>query len=157
MRHMKKAAAALAALLALAAPEIAVAQGSEGETAMVTAGEWVRARLPAGAVRLDPHRTGRSTERAVATRVASALGAKLGTLEETRICSDAMDASTCRLESPVLLAIAAPAIRGDRAVVRVYAWFRQDDPRSPVAKESWEVGLRRTASGWAVEGRQRLD
>ena len=157
MKTMKTAAAAFAALLALAAPEIAVAQGSDGEAAMVVAGEWVRGRLPAGALTLDPHRTGRSTERAVTNRVASALGAVLGTLEETRTCSDAMDASTCRLQTPVLLAIAAPAIRGDRAMVRVYAWFRQDDPRSPVAKQSWEVGLRRTASGWTVKGQQRLD
>ena len=117
---------------------------------MIAAGQWARGQLPSGALRLDPHRTGRSTDRSVAGRVASALGADLGTLEQTRTCADVMDASTCRLASTALLAIEAPAIRGDRAAVKVYAWSRQDDPRSPVAKRSWDVTLRRTGSGWAV-------
>jgi hypothetical protein len=93
----------------------------------------------------------------VAARVARALGADLGTLEATRRCADVTDPSSCRLESAALLAISAPSIDGDRARVRVYAWYRQDDPRDPVAKASWDVVLRRTASGWEVAGERRLD
>lgn len=157
MKRITKAAMAVVVAWTAGIPGDAHAQTAEAEAAMVAAGEWAVARLPGGGVRLDPHRTGRSTERAVAARVASALGAELGTLEETRSCADALDPSTCRLAAPVLLAIAAPAIRGDRAVVRVYAWYRQEDPRSPVGKSSWEVALRRTSDGWTVEGQERLD
>ncbi|HUG40664.1 MAG TPA: hypothetical protein VMM12_09270 [Longimicrobiales bacterium] len=158
MRNRAKAGlVAAVALMAAGVPGDVASQGTGAEAAMVAAGEWVRGRLPAGSVRLDPHRTGRSTDRAVAARVASALGAELGTLEQSRACADVADPSTCRLDVAVLLAIAEPAIRGDRAVVRAYAWYRQNDPRSPVGKGSWEVTLRRTASGWAVEGEQRLD
>ena len=157
MRHMMTAAVALAALWTGAAPGDARAQDADAEAAMVAAGQWARAQLPAGAVRLDPHRTGRSTERALTARVASALGAELGTLEQTRTCTDMTDPSTCTLATPVLLAIDAPSIRGDRAVVRVYGWYRQSDPRSPVGKTSWQVTLTRTGAGWSVEGQSRLD
>ena len=135
----------------------AEAQSGDAEAAMIAAGQWARGQLPSGALRLDPHRTGRSTDRAVAGRVASALGAELGTLEQTRTCADVMDASTCRLSSAALVAIEAPEIRGDQAEVTVYAWYRQNDPRAPVGKRSWEVTLRRTGSGWAVAGQARLD
>ncbi|MBW3553946.1 MAG: hypothetical protein KY466_10570 [Gemmatimonadetes bacterium] len=156
MRHMMKGTALLlGALLMGASP--GVAQTGDAERVMIAAGQWARGQLPSGALRLDPHRTGRSTDRAVAGRVASALGAELGTLEQTRTCTDVMDLSTCRLASTALLAIEAPAVRGDRAVVKVYAWHRQSDPRSPVAKRSWEVTLRRTGSGWTVDGQARLD
>ena len=155
MRHMMHGTVLLlGALLTGASP--AVAQG-DAEAVMIAAGQWARGQLPSGALRLDPHRTGQSTDRAVARRVASAVGAELGTLEQTRTCTDVMDPSTCRLASAALLAIEAPVIRGDRAEVTVYAWHRQDDPRSPVAKRSWQVTLRRTGSGWAMEGQARLD
>lgn len=150
MRTMAKiGAVALAALVP--AWGGASAQGPDGEAAMVAAGEWVRGQLPAGALRLDPHRTGQGVERAVVTRVAGALGAELGTLEATRTCRDVTDPSTCRLASAALVAIAPPSIRGDAATVRVYAWYRQDDPRSPVAKRTFDVTLRRAAAGWVVD------
>ena len=146
-----------AGLLAVGSWSPVEAQNGDATQAMVAAGEWARLQVPGGSVRLDPHRTGRSTDRAVAARVASALGAELGTLEQTRTCTDVTDPSTCRLASDVLLAIGAPAVRGDRATVRVYAWYRQSDPRAPVGKTSWSLVLTRTANGWAVEGQSRLD
>lgn len=157
MRRIGMAAALMLTALALWSPAPAAGQGGDGEAAMIAAGQWALGRLPAGGLRLDPHRTGQSTDRTVAARIASALGADLGTLEETRTCGDMTDPSTCRMSVPALLAIAAPAVRGDEATVRVYAWYVQDDPRSPVAKASWEVRLHRTASGWVVDGERRLD
>lgn len=117
---------------------------------MVVAGRWALDRLPDGAVRLDPHRSGEGKERAVVERVAGALGAELGTLEETRLCEDAMDPATCRLESTVLLAIAPPRIDGEKARVKVYAWYASGSVRSPVAQESWELELRRSGEAWRV-------
>jgi hypothetical protein len=157
MRRIGTATAVMLTAMALWSPAPASGQGADGEAAMVAAGQWARGRLPAGELRLDPHRTGRSTERALAGRIASALGAELGTLEQTRTCGNVTDPSTCRMSVPALLAIAPPAIRGDQATVRVYAWYAQDDPRAPVAKESWEVRLRRTGSGWVVDGERRLE
>lgn len=156
MRTATKAAVLVLAALAVPWGGLA-AQSAESEAVMVAAGEWAKGRVPGGALRLDPHRTGRSTERAVAARVASALGAELGTLEATRTCRDVADPSTCQLASAALLAIGAPAIRGESATVRVYAWYRQDDPRAPVGKATWDVRLRRSGSGWTVDGDRRLD
>lgn len=144
---------ALGAVLATgAAPTVATAQGSDTEAIMIAAGEWVRDQLPGGELRLDPHRTGRSTSPAVARRVASSLAADLATLEEVRSCTDPMDPGSCSMGVAGLLAIEAPAVDGDTARVRVYAWYRQDSRRSPVGKDSWTVTLRRTASGWQVTG-----
>ena len=148
---------ALALGLVAATSRPAPVQAQDDEQAMVSAGRWVLQQIPGGDVRLDPHRTGRSTSPAVAQRVAGALNAQLGTLEQTQRCADPLDPSTCRLEASVLLAIAAPAIRGETARVRVYAWYRQDSPRQPVAKKSWDVTLRRTGSGWEVQGGSRSD
>lgn len=158
MRSGAMAAVVVAALAGAWLPGGVAAQAGDAESAMIAAGEWARARVPGGSLLLDPHRTGRSTERAVAARVASALGADLGTLEQARTCTDVTDPSTCGLSSAALLAIAPPAIRGDEATVRVYAWYRQDDPRAPVGKATWEVRLRRSGSSWAVVGGEhRLD
>lgn len=137
----------------LMAAEPAGAQ--DGEQVMIAAGQWAKGQVPSGPLRLDPHRTGRSSDPAVAQRVASALGATLGTMEETRRCTDVMNPSTCTLSSSALLAISAPRINGDQASCRVYAWYRQDNAREPVGKHSWELTLRRTAQGWeVVQGRQ---
>lgn len=150
---------AMLALAALAVPAVSDvgAQGAEAEAVMVAAGEWAKSRLPGGALRLDPHRTGRSTDRALAARVAQALGAEVATLEATRTCGDVTDPSTCRLASDALLAIGAPSIRGETATVRVYVWYRQDDVHSPVGKATWDVRLRRSGSGWTVDGERLLD
>lgn len=147
----------MVALSIAAVPASAHAQTTDAEAVMIAAGEWARDRVPAGALRLDPHRTGRSTDGAVASRVASALGAQEATLEATRQCTDAMDRSTCRLSAAALLVIGAPTIRGDEASVRVYAWYRQDDAGTPVAQASWDLTLRRTSSGWAVAGQSRVE
>ena len=133
------------------------AQAADTEAAMVAAGEWARGQLPSGELRLDPHRTGRSTSPAVAQRVAAALGAELGTLEEIRSCTDPMTPASCSMSAAALLAIDAPAIDGDQARVRVYAWYRQDSRRAPVGRDSWTVTLRRTGSGWEVVGSGRAD
>lgn len=117
---------------------------------MAAAGRWALERLPEGRVRLDPHRSGEGKDRSVVERVAGALGAELGTLEETRRCEDAMDPATCRLASTVLLAIAPPRIDGDSARVKVYAWYDSGSVRSPVAQQSWQLELRRSGSGWEV-------
>lgn len=134
-------------------PTGGVAQ-DDSEAVMVAAARWAQQRLPSGPLRLDPHRSGRAAEAAV-RRVANALGAEVGTLEATRRCTDVMDPSTCRLESAVLLAFAAPEIRGDEARVRVYAWYRQDSAREPVGRDSWDLVLRRTGGGWEVAGPPR--
>lgn len=158
MNHFTKAGVLGMFALSLAAlPAGLEAQTSDAEAVMIAAGQWARDRVPAGALRLDPHRTGRSTDGSVASRVASALGAQEATLEETRQCTDPMDPATCRLASAALLAIAAPTVRGDEARVRVYAWYRQDDRRAPVGKASWDVTLRRTSGGWVVAGESRLE
>lgn len=148
---------AMLALVLVTTARSAEAQTSDAEAVMVAAGAWARGQLPGGALRLDPHRTGRSTDRSVAARVASALGAEQATLEETRRCADPTDPSSCQLEAAALLAIGAPSISGDEARVRVYAWYRQSDGAAPVGKTSWDLTLRRTGSGWAVDGQRRLE
>lgn len=120
------------------------------EAAMVAAGRWVRDRLPDGRLVVDPHRTGEGVGDAVVEGVARALGASLGTLEETRRCEDVMDPSTCTLDAAALIAIAPPSLDGDRGTVRVYAWFASDSPREPVGKRTWDLELRRDAGGWRV-------
>jgi hypothetical protein len=144
---------ALAAMLTV--PTAARAQ-DDTEAVMVAAAQWARRGLPAGPLRLDPHRSGRAAE-TVAQRVARTLGADLGTLEDTRRCTDVMDPSSCTLSAAVLLAITEPQIRGDEARVRVYAWYRQDSAREPVGKQSWDLTLRRTGGSWQVQGQSRLD
>jgi hypothetical protein len=89
--------------------------------------------------------------------VASALGAELGTLEDTRRCTDVMDPSSCRLDAAVLLAIAPPKITRDEARVRIYAWYRQSSAREPVGKRSWDLTLRRSGGGWQVVEPHLLD
>ena len=132
---------------AMAAP---VAGQNANEAVMVAAGQWAKGQLPGGGLRLDPHRTGEEAGQGVAERVARALGAELGTLEATRICGDVMDPSTCRLQTPGLIAISAPDLNGDRARVRVHGWFRQSDPREPVGKASWQLELVREGGAWRV-------
>lgn len=139
----------------LLAPSPVQAQG-DSEAVMVAAARWARQGLPAGPLRLDPHRSGQAAE-AVARRVASALGGELGTLEDTRRCTDVMDPSSCQLDAAVLLVIGAPSIRGDEASVRVYAWYRQDSAREPVAKQSWDLTLRRAGGDWEVQRPSRID
>lgn len=158
MRHTLRTSvlAAVCAALWVIWAEPATAQ-EPAEQVMIAAGQWAKGQVPAGPLRLDPHRTGRSSDPAVARRVASALGADLGTMEETRQCTDVMDPSTCALASSALLAISAPGINGDEASCRVYAWYRQDDARNPVVKRSWDLTLRRTAQGWEVVQGQRLE
>jgi hypothetical protein len=130
---------------------VAVVQDPAAEV-MIAAGRWALDRLPGGAVRMDPHRSGEGKDQAVVERVARALGAELATLEETRRCDDVMDPSTCRLESAALLAISPPRVDGDRAQVKVYAWVAEDSPRAPVSQQSWQLQLRRSGSGWEVVG-----
>ena len=134
---------------ALMAPAGAAGQGAE-EAVMIAAGSWVLEQTGEGDVRLDPHRTGQGTDRRVLRRVASALGADLGTLEETRHCSDPMDPSTCRLDADVLLCIAPPRVRGDEAEVRAYAWTSADELRNPVQKRTWALQLERVGDEWRV-------
>lgn len=140
----------LFAAMFAAFPAAAAAQGNEGEAVMVAAATWARDRLPGGELRIDPHRTGRGVGDAAAAGVARALGADLGTLEQTRRCTDLMRPETCQLDADVLLAIAAPSLDGGNARVKVYAWYRQSSPGQPVGKSTWDLRLRRTASGWAV-------
>lgn len=149
MRARRWIGAGVVAWAVLGAAPVA-AQGDAREAVMVAAAEWARERLPAGTLRVDPHRTGREAGEGVAERVARAVGAELGTLEATRRCMDAMDPSTCSLEAAALLAITTPRVDGDGATVRVYAWHRQSNPREPVAKLTWELELRRTGGGWQV-------
>jgi hypothetical protein len=142
-------ALAFAATLAWADAAPAAAQADEAAV-MIAAGQWAQGRLPSGTLRVDPHRTGEGTGRALAEQVARALGAGLGTLEETRVCANPMDAATCRLEADALLALAMPRISGDAATIRVYAWHRTSSRSQPVARETWNLRLSRTASGWSV-------
>lgn len=128
----------------------APAAAQDEAAVMIAAARWAQERLPAGPLRLDPHRTGEGGGQALAEEVAAAVGARLASLEETRVCGNPMDASTCRLESAALLAMAMPRIQGDRASVRIYAWYRSDSAAEPVARESWTVELRRTGAGWVV-------
>jgi hypothetical protein len=88
----------------------------------------------------------------LAEQVAQTVGAQLGTLEETRVCANPMDASTCQLESNALLALAMPSINGDVATIRVYAWHRTTSSAQPVARETWNLRLTRSAAGWTVTG-----
>jgi hypothetical protein len=148
--RFRRAGAVLATAVVMGSfPAGGGAQSSEEEV-LVAAGQWALERLPRGAVRLDPHRTGQGAGEALARRLAGPLGAELATLEDTRSCSDPTDPSSCELAVDVLLALAAPRIDGDEAVVRVYAWHRSDDPRAPVTKESWDVRLQRSSGGWRV-------
>jgi len=154
MRTIRAGALLLAGLAVGTAVPTAGAAQDDAEAVMVAAARWAQQRLPSGSLRIDPHRSGRAAEAAV-LRVANALGADVGTLEATRRCTDVMNPSTCSLDSVVLLAFAAPEIRGDEARVRVYAWYRQDSAREPVARESWDVVLRRSGGGWEVAGPSR--
>jgi sirohydrochlorin ferrochelatase len=120
------------------------------EAIMVAAGRWVQEQLPDGRLVLDPHRTGEGVGEAIVERVARALDASVGTLEDTRRCVDVMDPSTCTLDAAALIAISPPSRDGDRATVRVYAWYATDSPREPVAKRNWELQLRRETGGWRV-------
>lgn len=120
------------------------------EAVMVAAGQWALDRLPSGVTRLDPHRSGAGKDGARVRRVARALGATLGTLDDTRQCTDSIDPSTCRLSVETLLAISAPRIEGYGAQVKVYAWYRSNSAREPVAQRSWEVQLRRSGQSWHV-------
>ncbi len=123
------------------------------EGAMIAAGQWARGKLPSGSLALDPHRSDGGVGDAVSQAVARGLGAKLATLEDARMCSDLMDPSTCRLSVDALLAISPPAVHGDQASVRVYAWYRGSSPREPVAKATWDVTLRRSGQAWtAISG-----
>jgi hypothetical protein len=142
---------ALSAIVAGADVVPAAAQADEAAV-MIAAGQWAQGQLPSGTLRVDPHRTGAGTGQALAEQVARALGARLGTLEETRVCANPMDAATCRLEADALLALATPRISGDAATIRVYAWHRTSSRAEPVARETWTLQLRRTASGWSVTG-----
>lgn len=142
------------ALALLGAPDPILAQeaSADEEAVMVAAARWAVERLPSGSLRLDPHRTGEGGGQALASRIARAVGAELGTVEQTRVCSNPMDASTCRLESDALVAIATPRISRDQASVRVYAWHRSGSASEPVARQSWDLRLTRTAGGWVVAG-----
>lgn len=131
-------------------PAPVAAQDDPSEAVMVAAAQWARERLPQGALRLDPHRTGQDVGQGVAERIARAVGADLGTLEETRQCTNPMDASTCTLETVALMAISTPSVSGNEARVRVYGWHRQSRSGEPVAKVSWDLELRRAAGGWQV-------
>jgi len=137
------------ALMGTPAPIHAQA-ASDDEAVMVAAARWAIERLPSGSLRLDPHRTGEGGGHALASRIARTVGAELGTLEQTRVCSNPMDASTCRLESVALVAIASPRVSRDQASVRVYAWHRSDSPSEPVTRQSWDLRLTRTTAGWSV-------
>lgn len=142
------------ALLLVGAPAPAESQ-SQAEAVMTAAGQWAKGQVPSGTLRLDPHRSGQSSDAAVARRVAGALGADVGTLEATRTCADVMDPSTCKLATTALLAISQPSIDGASARVRVYAWHRQDNAREPIAKRSWDLTLRQEGGRWVVvEGRR---
>lgn len=137
---------ALVFLLLMGSAAGAAAQ-SAGESVMVAAGEWALERLPGGEPRLDPHRTAASGD--MIGRVARALGARLATLEQTRSCRDVMDPASCEVVAPIL-ALTEPAIQGDRARIRVYAWYDGDSPREPVAERAWDLLLSRSGSGWQV-------
>lgn len=142
--------AAVSAVATGAAAAPVAAQTSPQEAVMLTAARWVVDRLPEGSLRLDPHRSGQGTDRGTVERVAQALGAGLATLEDNRRCQDPLDASTCTLACDVLLALSPPEIRGDRATVKVYAWYRSSSRRSPVEKGTWLVELRGGPEEWRV-------
>lgn len=120
------------------------------EAVMVAAGQWALERLPSGATRLDPHRSGAGKDAARVRRVAQSLGATLAPLDETRQCADSIDPSTCTLSAERVLAISAPRIDGDSAEVKVYAWYRSDSAREPVTQRSWDLELRRSGQSWHV-------
>ena len=140
--------APVAALGILAVPGPTPAQ--EAEQVIVAAGRWAADRLPPGDVRLDPHRTGEGTDPDLADRLATAIGVRLGTLEDMRRCQNSLDPATCELGCDALLAVAAPAVHGDHAEVRVDAWHAQDRPRQPVARTAWDLALQRSGQGWQV-------
>lgn len=127
-----------------------VAGQDPAEAIMIAAGGWVLERLPPGSSRLDPHRSGAGKDAPRIGRVARALGAELATLDETRQCTDAVDRSTCQLAVARLLAIGAPAIDGDQAVVKVYAWYRSGSAGARVAEKTWQLRLHRLEGGWVV-------
>lgn len=132
----------------IAPPTVAELPQDAEEAVMVAAGAWALDRLPAGQTRLDPHRSGAGKDAARVRRVAQALGAGLGTLDESRQCTDTMDPATCKLSVDRLLAISAPRVDGDEARVKVYAWYRSSSP--PVAQQSWDLVLRHSGGSWRV-------
>lgn len=142
----------LAAPAMFAAPVAAQGAG-EAEAVMRAAAQYALERLPSGQLKIDAHRTGAPEDRTIAQRLASALGGTTGTLEAERQCVDRLDASTCRLEgTDLLLAISAPSINDDEAEVRVYAWYKQDSARQPVAEMTLRLRLARQGAGWRVVG-----
>lgn len=128
----------------------AAAQGADAEAVMVAAGEWALQQVPGGQPHLDHHRSGEGQDAARVERVARALGARLTTLDQARQCDDAMDRATCRLTVERLLTITAPRIDGDRAQVKVYAWYRSSSASDPVAQRRWDLVLERNGRGWRV-------
>lgn len=146
------AAAGVAGAWSGAAPAVDAAAHADAqdieEAVMVAAGEWVLDRIPSGRTQLDPHRSGAGKDGARVSRVAQALGARLGTLDEARQCTDTMNPATCELGVDRLLAIAAPQIDGDEARVKVYAWYRSSSP--PVAQRNWNLVLRQSGGDWRV-------
>lgn len=143
-------AAAVVALAGAGVPASADAQSGDAEAVMVAAGEWVLQQVPGGQPHLDPHRSGEGQDAARLQRVARALGAGLTTLDQSRQCDDAMNRATCRLTVERLLTIAEPRVDGDRAQVKVYAWFRSSSPTDPVGQRRWDLSLERDARGWRV-------
>lgn len=132
-------------------PDVLISsQQDPGEAIMVAAGQWALDRLPPGDTRLDPHRSGAGKDADRVQRVARSLGASLAPLDDTRQCADSIDPSTCQLSAARVLAITAPRIDGDRAQVKVYAWYRSDSAREPVAQRSWDLQLRRNGQSWRV-------
>lgn len=120
------------------------------EAIMVAAGQWALERLPSGATSLDPHRSGAGKDAARVRRVARSLGATLSPLDDARQCANSIDPSTCTLSVERVLAISSPRIDGDRAQVKVYAWYRAESAREPVAQRSWNLQLHRSGGGWRV-------
>lgn len=133
-----------------AAGSVAIGAQDPGEAVMVAAGRWVLERLPSGPAGIDPHRSGAGKDGARLQRVAVALGSELTPLDRAKACTDAIDPSTCQLSTARLLAIGAPRMQGDRAEVKVYAWYRTGSADAPVAEKSWNLTLQRMADGWRV-------
>lgn len=142
--------AAAAAVAGTVAAMPVRAQGDVAEAVMVAAGQWALQQVPGGSPHLDPHRSGAGKDAARIQRVARALGADLTTLDRSRQCEDAMNPATCRLTVERLLTIAEPRIDGDRATVKVYAWYRSGSQSEPVAQRRWTVVVERDGSAWRV-------
>lgn len=152
-------------VLGLFAAGRAASQQSADRSAILEAAlKHVREGLPTGPIRMDARvaqskpgagrwaRTPRPPGEVGA--LAAALGASVGTIDETRVCTGAK-ARSCRLEgASAVVAIGEPVIEGAVAEVLVLSWFTRTSRRGPVAARDVLITLSRESGTWRVVSEQ---